>query len=153
SNGPVFFEEGGGRARVEGRAGPLLPGGSQVHVVRKGDTLWGICDSYFHNPYQWPRIWSYNPQIQNPHCVFPNENVRLKPGGKPGGAVEAQQASQVPQQPQEGANAPGAIIDRRHTVPPETIFLRDTGFIEDDATSNWGSITGAPVDKMFLTDF
>ena len=35
------------------------------------------------------------------------------------------------------------LIDRRRQVPPETIFLRDQGFIDDDA-NNWGEINGAP---------
>src|SRR6185369_17561178 len=25
-----------------------------VHVVRRGDTLWDICDHYFQNPWEWP---------------------------------------------------------------------------------------------------
>ena len=28
------------------------------HTVIRGDTLWDICDHYFHNPWQWPRVWS-----------------------------------------------------------------------------------------------
>src|SRR4029077_8146944 len=40
-----------------------------AYTVKRGDTLWGICDTFFQNPYQWPRIWSYNPQIQNPHWI------------------------------------------------------------------------------------
>src|SRR5262249_19430488 len=42
-----------------------------VHLVRRGDTLWDICDRYFHNPWDWPRIWSYNPGLQNPHWIYP----------------------------------------------------------------------------------
>jgi hypothetical protein len=38
-------------------------------------------------------------------------------------------------------------------VAPGTIFLRDQGFVNDDATLNWGSIVGSPQDKMYLTDF
>ena len=116
---------------IDGR-GFGVPG---VHVVRRGDTLWGICDSYFHNPYQWPRVWSYNPQIQNPHWIYPGDQVRLR-----GGSLE---------QP----NAPGsAIIDRRRSVPSDTIFLRNQGYIEDEKNTNWGEISGSPEDKMILTD-
>src|SRR6185503_1001440 len=38
----------------------------ELHVVRGGDTLWGICGLYFNYPWQWPKVWSYNPQITNP---------------------------------------------------------------------------------------
>src|SRR5262249_30239726 len=54
------------------------------HTVKKGDTLWDICDGYFGNPWQWPRVWSYNPEILNPHWIYPGEVIRLK---KEGGLV------------------------------------------------------------------
>jgi hypothetical protein len=133
ANGPVYLDEPRTRAAVNPNA--------TVHSVRKGDTLWGICDDYFHNPYQWPRIWSYNPQIQNPHWIYPNEVVRLKSG-------VALNAAQGP-----AGETSGLIRSGAKNLPPETIFLRDQGFIDDESKLNWGSITGAPEDKMFLSDF
>lgn len=53
----------------------------ELHVVRRGDTLWDICWYYFSDPWQWPKIWSYNPQITNPHWIYPNDLVRLLPRG------------------------------------------------------------------------
>ncbi|NLE49072.1 MAG: LysM peptidoglycan-binding domain-containing protein, partial [Sandaracinaceae bacterium] len=38
-----------------------------VYVVTSGDTLWDIASQFFGDPYEWPRIWSYNPAITNPH--------------------------------------------------------------------------------------
>lgn len=111
------------------------------HVVRRGDTLWGICGYYFQNPYQWPRIWSYNAQIQNPHWIYPGDQVKLRQGGATAGEM-----------PVAANGAQQNITDRRRQVPPDTIFLRNQGFIEDDS-SNWGEITGAREDKIFLTDF
>ncbi|HEY4393841.1 MAG TPA: LysM peptidoglycan-binding domain-containing protein, partial [Polyangia bacterium] len=69
----------GGRGAVHGSEnGPVFSGrvtmGGEVpndHTVRRGDTLWGISDFYFKNPYQWPRLWSYNPQIKNPNWIYP----------------------------------------------------------------------------------
>jgi hypothetical protein len=113
-------------------------GNANVHQVRKGDTLWDICDHYFRNPYQWPRIWAFNPQIQNPHWIFPGDQVRLRAGEL---VATQQQTSATGSQ----------IIDRRRQVPPETVFLRTEGFIDDD-TNNWGDISGSPEEKMILTD-
>ena len=110
---------------------------ASVHTVRKGDTLWDICDHYFRNPYQWPRIWAFNPQIQNPHWIFPGDQVRLR--GNQVAAVE-------------GGNTGQGLIDRRRTVPPETLFLRTQGYIDDDV-NNWGDINGSPEEKTILTDF
>ncbi len=134
-NGPVWA--GGGLSSVS-----VSDVNTEVHQVRKGDTLWGICDSYFRNPYQWPRIWAYNPQIQNPHWIYPGDQVRLK-----GDAVIPS-----PQTPSTPAPAVGSLVDRRRKVPLDTIFLRDSGFIDDEDKINWGEITGAREDKMFLSD-
>ena len=53
----------------------------ELHVVRSGDTLWDICWYYFNDPWQWPKIWSYNAQITNPHWIYPGDLVRLLPRG------------------------------------------------------------------------
>jgi hypothetical protein len=113
---------------------------SDTHTVRKGDTLWGICDYYFRNPYQWPRIWSYNPQIQNPHWIYPGDLINLRSG------------AQLPSTSTGPQTTGPSMIDRRRQVTPETIFLRDTGFIDDSDKDNWGEVSGASIDKMFLTD-
>ena len=118
-----------------------------THLVRRGDTLWGICDTYFQNPYQWPRIWSYNPQIQNPHWIYPNEQVRLRSGAAIAAVGDAAQGG-------KGTAAGGdERALRSRTLAPETVILRDLGFVDDASNIDWGSITGAPEDKMFLTDF
>ena len=45
-----------------------LPDGiDEEYTVVKGDTLWDICDFYFRDPRQWPRIWALNPHVTNPH--------------------------------------------------------------------------------------
>jgi hypothetical protein len=129
------FVLGGGDVR-----GSANPGNAGVHQVRKGDTLWDITEHYFRNPYQWPRIWSYNPQIQNPNWIFPGDQVRLR-----GGDLFATSSNQ----PQSTSSS--QLIDRHRQVPPETIFLQNQGFIDDD-TNNWGEISGSPEEKMILTN-
>ena len=50
---------------------------AQVHVVEKGDTLWDIAKSYVGNPFEWPNIWRKNPQIEDPHWIYPGDEVSL----------------------------------------------------------------------------
>jgi hypothetical protein len=123
--------------------GPAPVRTPDVHTVRKGDTLWAICDFYFRNPYQWPRVWSYNPQIQNPHWIYPGDQVALRGDGS-----DADRAGLGDGQ----ASDRGGLVDRRRQVPPDTVFLRNSGFI-DDESNNWGEITGAREDKLILSDF
>jgi hypothetical protein len=116
------------------------------HTVKKGDTLWDICDGYFGNPWQWPRVWSYNPEILNPHWIYPGEVIRLKKEGSlvpSGGAGGAGQAL---------APKTGTVLKPK-LVPSGTVFLANRGFLADQDVEDAGSITGSPEDKMLLSTF
>ncbi len=54
----------------------------EVHTVEKGDTLWDLSQKYLGSPWYWPKVWSYNPEIANPHWIYPGNNVRFFPGGE-----------------------------------------------------------------------
>ena len=47
------------------------------HVVVPGDTLWDISAMFLRTPWRWPEIWKGNPQIKNPHLIYPGDIVRL----------------------------------------------------------------------------
>ena len=67
-----------------------LPG--TTHTVVKGDTLWDLSQHYLGSPWYWPKVWSYNPQIANPHWIYPGNQVRFFSGSgeEPAGQVEVE---------------------------------------------------------------
>lgn len=49
----------------------------ETYTVKKGDTLWDISGMYLSQPWRWPELWDVNPQIDNPHLIYPGDELYL----------------------------------------------------------------------------
>ena len=55
----------------------LNPEHPDRYVVVKGDTLWDISAMFLRDPWLWPEVWYVNPQIANPHLIYPGDILTL----------------------------------------------------------------------------
>jgi len=67
----------GGLAAQQGGGVALNPSHPDTYVVKRGDTLWDIAAMFLREPWYWPEIWYVNPQIENPHWIFPGDVLSL----------------------------------------------------------------------------
>ena len=53
---------------------------SRVYIIQPGDTLWDISRAFWEDPDEWPKMWSYNTYITNPHWIYPGNAIVFSPG-------------------------------------------------------------------------
>lgn len=49
----------------------------KTYIVEKGDTLWDISSVFLEQPWLWPKLWRLNPEINNPHLIYPGDVLTL----------------------------------------------------------------------------
>jgi hypothetical protein len=136
---------------------------SETHVVQGGDTLWDLCTKYLNSPWYWPKIWSYNPQITNPHWIFPGNELRFYPSDENSPTnVEASTTMAVEEPKDESVN-PEAVEPEdlvRTTgsvqvgkVPQDSIFTTHYGFVEAKDHDVAGQLQNSTSEAQQLIDF
>jgi hypothetical protein len=120
----------------------------ELHVVRRGDTLWDICWYYFNDPWQWPKVWSYNAQITNPHWIYPGDLVRLLPKGFLTSSVPIDDPGLEPETDGgNGGSTPDVVTPQRRL----DVAVRQVAFIDKKHLESSMFVVGAVEDKELLS--
>jgi LysM repeat protein len=161
-------------------AGPTAVGGGgqapDSYTVKSGDTLWDLSSRYLDNPWYWPKLWSYNPEIANPHWIYPGNVLRFYPAGEEAPArVEPAPSAVAGETGEEEFHGPkelddlsrGSIekmevLDEEDAVmvvgpykvgPPKSAapMIQRNSFVTTKQLQDAGSVVAAFEPKMMLT--
>ncbi len=122
----------------------LNPAHPDRHTVVKGDTLWDIAGKFLQSPWRWPDVWHVNPQIANPHLIYPGDVIELVyVDGKPQLRMSRSKTVKLSPQVRESA-LPPAIP----TIPIDAIYP----FLNRHSVLSKGELDEAPYVVDFATD-
>lgn len=95
----------------------LNPRHPDRYVVKRGDTLWDISSMFLKDPWYWPEIWYANPQVANPHLIYPGDVLALVyRDGRP--QIVLERGSALRMEPRVRANP---LDDAIPTIPYDRI--------------------------------
>lgn len=130
---------------IVGTASTVFGADGRVHNVIKGDTLWDVTGQYLDNPFFWPKVWQYNPQIKNPHRIYPGEKVRI-----PSPEELVRMGTDAAPAFDAGIEAPRKVVGR-HIV--ERDLFESAGFITPVGKEDWkGAIVSTWEEKNLLVE-
>ena len=117
---------------------PMVNANAPVHyTVKRGDTLWGIASMYLKDPWLWPEVWIINPQIPNPHLIYPGDQLALAYGADGRPHVSVEQAGSVRLDPRLRSTP---LVDAIPTIPYSSI----AAFLSRPAVMSKEEVKDAP---------
>ncbi len=151
--------------------GKGAPQSYETYTVKPGDTLWDISQRQLGNPWYWPKVWSYNPEIENPHWIYPGNNIRFYPAGDEMPAQVEADGGDLPSQPTEvgdfsvgSINGPEQLTDDDDVVslaagtkmsytPPKRTLMRQEGLVTQRELDDAGIIEKSAAAKEMLDNY
>lgn len=116
----------------------------QIYTVKKGDTLWDLSQRFIDDPYYWPNVWSHNPDITNPHLIFPGQKLRILDG----------RLEIIPAYSESEQTATETAATTEQSAPQEVVTIRSTGSGDGFILTNeqaLGTVVDSVDNRVLLT--
>ena len=117
----------------------LKEGHPDTYVVKRGDTLWDISKRFLGSPWLWPEIWQANPQVQNPHLIYPGDVLSLVYLGNGQPMLDLKRGPQIRRE-----DMPIPAIPLAEVEP----FLRDVTVIDEETIKTAPYVLGVEEGRL-----
>src|SRR5690348_17058510 len=106
-----------------------------TYTVRRGDTLWDISAKFLSKPWLWPEIWQANPQVRNPHLIYPGDVLNLS-------FINGPRLRLEPSVHREGEAIPAIPLDQLR------LFLKDMRVMNADEVKSSPYVVGFEENRL-----
>lgn len=125
---------------------------ARTYVIKKGDTLWGISERFIKDPYYWPDLWANNPDIGNPHFIYPGQKLAIYDGRIE--IVPAEPAAMAAEEGEEAGGEPVIEVTEPTVEPSPEITINtmggSRGFVGTDELENAGVLIDTVDNRILL---
>ena len=117
------------------------------YTVVKGDTLWDISARFLKEPWRWQEIWQVNPQIKNPHLIYPGDLVALTfQDGQP--VLSLEREGEITSGRNVKLSPTVRSYEKNEAIPPIPVdaiqqFLKWPLIFEEDEMDDWPYIVSS----------
>lgn len=142
-------------AEAPAEGGETPASAPESYTVQNGDTLWGLSQRFLNNPWYWPKIWSYNPQLDNPNWIRPGTVLRFYPGEEP--VVEVKPEPEEEPEFEDIGDGGGFEHGKGLKDRLDNLAGRGSGgrrrefFIPSEKVNDQGQVLNSPEETRFLT--
>lgn len=127
--------------------------------VVTGDTLWDISGRFLEDPWRWPEVWSFNPQIENPHLIYPGDVVYLEYDAQGRPMIKVKRGTptikMTPEQPTNTVKLTPKVRSTRLETPISTIpldaiqqFLGQPRILSQEEIDNSGYVVASKDSRL-----
>jgi LysM repeat protein len=123
----------------------------QIYTIKKGDTLWGISQRFLKDPYYWPNLWANNPELPNPHFIYPGQKLAIYDG-----RIEIVPAhTEAEEAPAPPTTPPAAELPPETAAAPEAVTVKtlggNEGFVSAGDLQSLGTIVDTVDNRILIT--